>query len=143
MNKLTFEDVLAEKGELIYSHVGYSMYPLIKGERDLMVIKPVTVPLRRLDIPLYKRDNGKYIVHRIIKVADDGYVLCGDNCLDKEYGITDKHIIGVMTTVVRDGKAIPADGFKNRLYAHIICDFFPLRRLIFLFRRFRNFVLRR
>ena len=108
-----------------------------------MVIKPVSAPLRRLDIPLYKRDNGKYIVHRVIKVSEDGYVLCGDNCLDKEYGITDKHIIGVMTSVVRDGKTISVNSLKNRLYAHILCDLFPVRRLIFLFRRVRNFILRK
>ena len=54
MSKSTFEEVLAEKGTLIYTNVGDSMYPLIKP-RDLLVIKRVELPLKRLDIPLYKR----------------------------------------------------------------------------------------
>ena len=33
-----FEDIIAEKGQLIYTNVGDSMYPLIQP-RDLLVIK--------------------------------------------------------------------------------------------------------
>ena len=103
MNKASFEEVLAERGELIYTHVGDSMAPLIQP-RDLLIIKPPAFPLKRLDIPLYKRDNGQYVLHRIIKIKGHDFVICGDNRATKEYGISDRHVIGVLTSIVRNGK---------------------------------------
>ena len=134
MTKSTFEEVLAEKGTLIYTNVGDSMYPLIKP-RDLLVIKRPEHPLKRLDIPLYKRDNGQYVLHRIIKVRENDYLICGDNRVGIESGITDKHIIGVLTDIIRDGETISVYSTPKRLYAHFYCDFMPVKRVIF---RFKN-----
>ena len=130
MNKSTFEEVLAEKGKLIYTNVGDSMYPLIKP-RDLLVIKRPELPLKRLDIPLYKRDSGQYVLHRILKVRKDDYLICGDNRVVTESGITDRHIIGVLTDIIRSGETISVYSTKNRIYAHFCCDFMPLKRVIF------------
>ena len=48
----------------------------------------------------------------------------------KEYGITDRHIIGVLKAVVRDGREIPVTDRKYRFYVHLWCDLFPIRALI-------------
>ncbi len=130
MSKSTFEEVLAEKGTLIYTNVGDSMYPLIKP-RDLLVIKRPELPLKRLDIPLYKRDSGQYVLHRILKVRKDDYLICGDNRVGTESGITDRHIIGVLTDIIRNGETISVYSTKNRIYAHLYCGFIPLKRVIF------------
>ena len=137
MSEKSFEQVIRENGELIYTHKGNSMYPLIK-ERDLLIIKDVSAPLTRLDIPLYKRDNGKYVLHRIVKVREHDYIISGDNCYDREEGITDKHIIGVLTHIVRKGRTFSVNSPGRRMYAHLICDLFPIRRIIFFFRRIKN-----
>lgn len=128
----TFEDIIAREGHLVYTNVGTSMMPLLRQGRDLMVIirKPEG-RLKRYDIPLYRRDDGKYILHRILKVRTDDYVLCGDNQWRRETGISDRHIIGVLQAVVRDGKTIPVTDWKMKLYAHLWCDFFPVRALLF------------
>ena len=34
----------------------------------------------------------------------DSYVILGDNCVNREYGVTDSDILGVMTGYIRDGK---------------------------------------
>lgn len=120
MNKVTFEDILREKGELIYTNVGDSMFPLIQP-RDLLVIKKWDgTPLKKYDIPLYKRDSGQYVLHRVIKVRRNDYVLCGDNRRWKETGITDKHILGVLTAIIRDGKTLPLDTPLYRRYAKML-----------------------
>lgn len=129
MAKATFEEILKERGELIYTNVGDSMYPLIQP-RDLLVIKRCNGHLKRLDIPLYKRDNGQYVLHRIVKVHAGEYVMCGDNRVDVEYGITDRHIIGVLTDVIRNGKTISVNSPENRRYAHRKCDLLFFRRII-------------
>ena len=102
----SFEAVIAEKGRLVYTNVGDSMYPLIRP-RDLLIIDAVTRPLRLWDVPLYKRDSGQYVLHRIVKIKNGSYVMCGDNRCTLEYGITDRHIIGVLTGIVRDGRTLP------------------------------------
>ena len=78
------------------------MYPLILP-RDLLVIVAVKKPLERYDIPLYRRDSGQYVLHRIVDIKDDGYVMRGDNRDILEYGIEDSQIIGVLTHIIRGG----------------------------------------
>ena len=127
MNKSTFEEELERTGQLVYTNLGNSMMPLIRQQKDLIIIKQVEEPLKRYDVPLYKRDSGEYVLHRIMKINKQGYVLCGDNRWNREYGITDKHIIGVLEGVVRDGKTIPVTDWKYRVYVHLWCDFFYIR----------------
>ena len=123
----TFEQVLAETGTLVYTNVGDSMMPLLRQHRDLMVIVPPKGRLKRYDVPLYKRDNGQYVLHRILRVRKDDYVICGDNRYSREYGITDRHIIGVLSAIVRDGKTISVENFWYKVYSHLWCDFFYVR----------------
>lgn len=137
MNKTTFEQVLQQGDKLIYPNVGDSMRPLIRQGRDLMVIQQRPEGrCRRYDAVLYKRPNGKYVLHRILKVRKDGYVLCGDNRYTREFGVPDQWIIGVLTAVLRDGKReLKATDWRYRLYVHLWCDFFLIRA--FLIRVFR------
>ncbi|MCI5793991.1 MAG: S24/S26 family peptidase [Ruminococcus sp.] len=130
MNNSTFEDEIKRTGRIIYTNVGDSMMPLIKQGRDVLVISVVNGRLKRYDIPLYKRDSGQYVLHRILKVRKNDYVICGDNRCNKEYGITDRHIIGVLSDIIRDGREIPVTDIKCRIYAHLWCDLFPVRVLI-------------
>ena len=103
MKKSTFEQEIQKSGKLIYTNVGDSMMPFIRQGRDILIISKVNGRLKRYDVPLYKRDSGQYVLHRILKVRKDDYVICGDNRYVKEYGITDSHIIGVLTAVIRNG----------------------------------------
>ena len=92
-----FEDVIERDGRLVYTNVGDSMRPLIRQDRDILIIEKPHGRLKKYDVPLYKRDSGQYVLHRVLKVRPDDYVICGDNRYNKEYGITDRHIIGVLT----------------------------------------------
>ena len=131
MGKSTFEEEIEKHGQLVYRNVGDSMLPLLRQGKDLFVIsrKPEG-RLKKYDVPLYKRDDGTYVLHRIIKVRKHDYVLCGDNRWQCETGITDRHVIGVMTAIIRDGTSIPVTDRKYRLYVHLWCDFFFLRAFI-------------
>lgn len=143
---MSFEQVLEQSGQLVYTNVGDSMWPLIRQGKDLIVIsrKP-DARLKRYDVPLYRRDtdrqagNGKYVLHRILRVFPDGYVISGDNRWNLERDIQDRHIIGVLTAVVRGGadpnvenpKTIYVTDRAYRIYTHIWCDLFPLRAVLF------------
>lgn len=140
MNKSTFEEEIRRNGKIIYTNVGDSMMPLIKQGRDVLVISRAEGRLKRYDVPLYKRDSGQYVLHRILKVRENDYVICGDNRCNIEYGITDKHIIGVLTGIIRNGREISVTDRKYRIYVHLWCDFFHVRAFII---RLRQFMKRR
>ena len=139
----TFEGILAANGELVYSNVGDSMMPLIRQHRDLVVIVPAVGRLKKYDVPLYKRDSGQYVLHRILKVRANDYVICGDNRYAREYGITDANIIGVLKAVVRDGKELSVESRKYKFYVHLWCDFFHIRALLLMVKALARTVWRR
>lgn len=125
---MDFEEYIAKNGQLVYTNVGTSMLPLLREKRDLVIIgaKPAG-RLKRYDVPLYRRENGQYVLHRILKVRKEDYVLCGDNRWQRESGVTDGQIIGVLKAVVRDGHTISINENKYILYVHLICDLYPIR----------------
>lgn len=135
--KISYEDVLNTRGKLIYTNVGTSMMPLLRQKRDLMIIEKVSnVRCKKYDAVLYKRKNGQYVLHRILKVKKSDYVICGDNCCRREYGVTDDQILGVLTAVVRDGKTITVNDRRYLLYVHLWCDFFHIRVCVLMIKRF-------
>ena len=131
MNKSNYETELAKHGRLVYTNVGDSMMPLLRQHRDLLVVeKKPDGPCKKYDAVLYKRPNGQYVLHRIVGIREDGYVLCGDNRWRREYGVQDSWILGVLTAVVRDGKELSVNGRGYRLGVRLWTDLFWARSLI-------------
>lgn len=127
---MKFEDVLEKEGVLIYTNVGYSMMPLLRQRKDIIEIrKKEPGRCKKYDVVLYKRDK-KYILHRVLKVLPDGYIIAGDHNVFIETDIKDKDILGVMKRVVRDGKSITPDNIWYKIYVHLWCDVYPVRMMI-------------
>ena len=110
------EDVLESGGSVCFMPNGQSMMPLIREGMDSVVIGPINKKLEKYDAILYKRTNGQFVLHRIVGVKRNSYVLCGDNQYIYEYGVTDDMIIGLMTALKRDGITITPDNSKYRAY---------------------------
>lgn len=131
MNNSTFEQEIRKKGSILYRNVGDSMRPLIRQGRDLVeIIAKPQGRLKKYDVALYRRDSGQYVLHRIVKVCKEDYVICGDNRYSREYGIDDEHIIGVLSAVIRDGKPLPVTSKRYRCYVHLWCDLFYIRAAV-------------
>ena len=131
-----FRSELEKHGKIIYTNVGDSMMPLIKQGRDVLIIQKNDGRLKKYDIPLYQRDSGQYVLHRILKVRENDYIICGDNRCHKETGITDRHIIGLLTGIIRNGREISVTDFRYRVYVHLWCDFFPVHVFLIKVRKF-------
>lgn len=132
MNKQSFEEYLENNEKLIYRNTGTSMLPLLKQGRDFFIVEKVNNrPLRKYDVILYKRKPDKYVLHRIIKIKDGKYIIRGDNCINKEYGITDDDIIGIMTGFIRKDRQHSTCEFSYKLYSVCHCALSPLRILLF------------
>ncbi len=128
--KSTFEEVLARDGKLIYANVGVSMLPLLRQGKDLFTVRRKGPERCRVgDVVLYKRGDA-YVLHRIIEVRPEEYVILGDNCAVKEYGIRDADILGVMTDYVRSGKEHNISERGYRLYSWLILHTVGPRRFL-------------
>ena len=79
---------------------GVSMLPMLRQDMDSVVISPITRRLRRYDIVLYQRENGKYVLHRIIKVGET-YTCIGDHQYTPEPELTHSQMLAVVTGFYR------------------------------------------
>ena len=124
----SFEELLSEKGYIVYTNVGKSMMPLLRERRDIIEIRPLEKKPERYDVLLYKRGES-YILHRVLKVLPDGgYRIAGDNNIFVETDIRDEMILGRMTRIIRNGREIKVDeNLPYRIYSHLWVDFFPLK----------------
>lgn len=134
--KSDFKKEIQNNGYILYTSLGYSMKPLINQKTDILFISKLKRRPKKYDIVLYKRDNGQYVLHRIVNVKKSGYVLCGDNQCKKEYGITDSHIIGILEKIIRKDKTLRLNDKKYIIYAHLWTDFFYIRAFIIYFKNF-------
>ena len=115
---------------MVYTNVGFSMLPLLRQYRDIIEIRRKEPGrCKKYDVVLYKRGD-MYILHRILKVLPEGYLIAGDHNTFVERDITDDRILGVMRRVIRSGRDIYMDNPWYRLYVHLWCDCWPLRMLI-------------
>lgn len=121
---------------------GTSMNPFLVQGRDFVLLRKTDLPLEIGDIPLYRRDDGTFVLHRIVGKDENGYIMCGDNQFLLEKNITDRHIVGVVCTVCRDGKTFDVTDpdfvkYKNK-YVNNVKKRYPVRRLKYKLYRLKN-----
>jgi len=110
---IKFEEVLDKDGELIFTNVGYSMYPLIKQREDILrIVKSDT--FNKGDIVLYLSDTNQYVLHRILKIKKDKVILAGDYNPFKDKPISKEQLLGKLVTITKkDGKVIDLNKDKK------------------------------
>ena len=119
------------------------MLPLLHQRKDIIIVMAKGEErCRKYDVVLFRR-GPKYVLHRVIEVRPDDYVIVGDNQYQKEYGVKDEQILGIMTRCIRNGKEIKADDKLYQIYVHLWCDFFPIRAAILRGKQFYRRVVRK
>ncbi len=109
---------IAQGGEVRLSPRGISMLPMLRQGRDSVVLSPVKAPLKKYDIILYQRDNGAYVLHRIVKVGKT-LTCIGDNQFEKESGVLKSQVIAVVSSFYREGKQIMVKNPSYQLYCRL------------------------
>ena len=124
---MTFEDLLARDGYLVYRTRGTSMEPMLRQDRDLITAKVPTGRLKKYDVALYKRGSA-YVLHRVVDVKPDHYLIRGDNTYAIER-VPDGAVIGVLSEFLRKGKNHDVNERGYRAYVRVWNAIYPLRRL--------------
>ena len=125
----TFEELLERNGYLVYKTRGVSMEPMLRQNRDLVIIQAPVSRLNQYDVALYKRGDA-YVLHRVIGVEKDHYLIRGDNTYTIER-VPDSAVIGVLTSFKRKGKEIATESRGYILYTRLWHALYPVRALCF------------
>lgn len=131
----SIEQQLDQNGIYVGLTKGVSMRPMLREGKDTIMISPVAGRLKKYDVPLYRK-HGSYVLHRVVEVTDKGYVICGDNCVTKEYDVTDEMLVGVLSGFRRGEKYVSVDSNRYLSYAKVWVFLYPVRRLFMRFRAF-------
>ena len=99
-DKTDYKAELIKHGVIAFVPRGNSMWPTIKNGKQSVIVKLKTEKLRPMDVALYQRDNGANVLHRVIKTASFGYVICGDSQFNCEK-VREEQVYGVMAGFYR------------------------------------------
>lgn len=123
------EEALAAGQTVRFSPKGTSMLPFLRQGIDQVELSPLPEKLRKYDLPLYRRDNGQYVLHRIVRVGET-YTCVGDNQFELEHGVRRDQMIARVTAVIRPRGTAKMTGFAHKLYCRVWHYTRPLRRVV-------------
>lgn len=110
-----FLEQLEQGNRVTFGPKGTSMLPMLRQKLDRVELASLTRDLRKYDLPLYRRKNGHYVLHRIVKTGHT-YTCIGDNQFTRETGVEREQVIAVATGFYRGEKYIPVTALSYRLY---------------------------
>jgi len=140
INYRNFEEALRSEGEYVTILNGSSMYPMVRHQKDPVLIVPADKPLKRYDVAVYERP-GRYVVHRVLRCRQGYYIIRGDNCVAKEHVPADD-IAGVVSGFWRNGRYIPVTNPWYKAYSRVWVIINPLVKLHHFIRKCVRFVLK-
>lgn len=96
-------EVIASGGEFNLFTRGTSMRPTIcEGVHSVMLGAPDDI--RAGDILLYERENGEFVLHRLVRMRGDRLTMCGDNQFILEKGIPRSSVVAKVTAILQGEK---------------------------------------
>ncbi len=110
-----------------FSPRGVSMLPMLRQGVDSVVLSPLPEKLKKYDLPFYQRENGQFVLHRIVAVGEK-YTCIGDNQFQPEPGLDHGQMIGVVTAFTRGGREHSVDELGYRVYCRFWHYSRPVRR---------------
>ena len=109
---------------------GISMLPMLRQGKDSVELSPLPAKLKKYDLPVYRRRDGQYVMHRIVGVKADHYICLGDNTLEFEH-IYPEQMLGVVSAFKRGDRRIETDAPAYWVYCRLWRLTHPARKLIF------------
>lgn len=128
-----YEALLKEGAELPLVISGGSMLPFLAPGRDSVLLKTPDRALRRGDIVFYRRKDGSYILHRLLRVRGDRCWMVGDAQTVIEGPLDRSCIFAYVTRVQRKGRVEKPGMFWWDFFEHTWLTLRPMRHGIMRF----------
>lgn len=123
-------EILSGQGTVELTVTGNSMRPMLHDrESRVRLAKPGK--LKKGDLPLYQRENGTYVLHRIVAVTGEALTCCGDAQWHLETGLREEQVLAVVTDFTWKGQWVSCDAGLYRFYWKFWVLIRPLRHLVF------------
>ncbi len=121
-------DTFEAGGRFRFFPEGTSMLPLIRPHRDSVLIE-APKKLSVGDVLLYRRKNGQFVLHRLVRMTKDTLYFSGDNQVSIEKGITRRDVLARVAGIYRDDKFFSAEALPLKVYTQALSFSRPLRRV--------------
>lgn len=111
------EAAFAAGGSFRFVPMGQSMEPTIHGGRDTVILIPPE-NLKVGDVVLFRRRDGGFVLHRIIRIREQSFDTQGDNRLNVETGISREQALAKLDGIIRNHRVISVNsaGYRGRLH---------------------------
>ena len=130
------EQCLQELGYAVVPVRGTSMWPLLKeGKTRVQVEVKEGKQVRKGDIVLYRRKDGTLVLHRIMKVEEDGFRVCGDHQWKLDEKVQEEQILAIAQGFFKNGNYIDEKTWWYRLYKRFWNGNLTVRRCCLAFLR--------
>lgn len=106
---------------------GNSMMPLLRSERDAVLLKKAE-NIIKYDVVLFKKKDGKIALHRIVDIKDDLYTIIGDNQYRFDSNIPSDALIAKAVEFYRGKNCIGEE--QIRAFGMLWYTTYPLRNFI-------------
>ena len=111
------EQCLKELGFAVVPTKGTSMWPLlVEGKCRVKITAAEGKMLKKGDIVLYRRTDGTLVLHRIMKIEEDGFRVCGDHQWKLDEKVQEEQILAVAQGFFINGNYIDEKTWWYRLY---------------------------
>lgn len=136
--QVTMEDLMPifreqlENGKKVqFAPSGISMRPMLDNKVDQVYIERATKDnIKKWDVVLYQNHFGAYIMHRVIKLDDEGFVTRGDNNYYNDKKQSYDTLIGRVYEFEHKGKKKSINAISYKVYAIVwIGSYFPRKFL--------------
>lgn len=135
MNEFTMNEIfplieegIKNGGKYRFYPRGTSMLPLIRQGVDSVVFTNAG-EIKKYDMILYLRDDGAFVLHRVVAVKDGKYHMCGDNQCFVEKGIRPDQVKAFVSGLYRKDDYISINDPEYLRYVKRRVASIPQRRL--------------
>lgn len=110
---LDYKAKLDENKILAFVPSGNSMWPTLKNKGQSVVVKAKEERLQKYDVALYVRGQNTFVLHRVLEVLENGYIMCGDSQFVLEK-VGEDQIFGKMIGFYRGKKYVDCNDEKYK-----------------------------
>ena len=120
------KEVIESGGEFKFYPRGTSMEPLIHQGDDAVVLGAAE-SVKAGDVVFYQRENGMFVLHRLIEKRGGTYTMCGDNQQVLEHGVKPSQVLAKMVGYYKNEVYHSVDEAEYLAYTKKQISRFPYR----------------